>query len=44
MGVGTLTLAVANEAFVAGMQSAFIISVVIAAVGVVISLVRGSGK
>ena len=44
VGVSTSTLAVANEAFVAGMQSAFIISVVIAAVGVVISLVRGSGK
>lgn len=44
VGVSTSTLAVANEAFVAGMQSAFIISAVIAAVGVVISLVRGSGK
>lgn len=44
IGVNPSTLAVANVAFVEGMQSAFIISAIIAVIGLVISLARGTGK
>ncbi len=43
-GLNPSTLTVANVDFVKGMQSAFVISAVIAATGVVTSVVRGKGK
>ncbi len=44
IGVNPSTLGVAAEVFVKGMKSAFIISAIIAAVGVLTSLVRGSSN
>lgn len=44
VGISPSNLAVADVAFVEGLRSAFIISAVIAAVGLVISSVRGSDK
>jgi EmrB/QacA subfamily drug resistance transporter len=44
IGVNPSTLGVAAEVFVEGLRSAFIISAIISAVGVVTSLVRGKSK